>query len=119
MSNLMKKQFNNQILIDLLQNISTYNDDKKCFIIDNGSYKKGQMNNSVTNFLIRMKEFYTKSKQIYLERTMNYKRFLTIIRQICNSQDIHIEIKINYIKSTYEIRYFIYYSMNEEHILYK
>lgn len=117
MTNIMKEKFNINILTDFLQNISTYNDEKKCFVFNNESYKKGQMNNYVDNFILQVKEYYIKSKQIYLERAMNYKRFLTIIRQICNSQNIIIDIKINYIKSTYEIIYFIYYDTTPDNVL--
>ena len=113
----MKKDFNNIILIDFLQKTSLYNNEKNCFVFNNESYKKGQMNNYIDTFLLQLKDYYIKSKQIYLERTMNYKRFLTIIRQICKSQDIYIEMKIKYSKSTYEIVYFIYNNVNEENIL--
>ena len=112
----MKKDFNNKILTDFLQNTSLYNNEKNCFVFNNESYKKGQLNNYIDNFLLLVKDYYIKSKQIYLERAINYKRFLTIIRQICKSQNICIEIKIKYIKSTYEIIYFIYHNMNEENI---
>jgi hypothetical protein len=113
----MTKCFNNKILTDFLQNISQYDNELNCFILNNESYKKGQMNNYIDTFLLQLKDYYIKSKQQYLERTMNYKRFLTIIRQICKSQDIYIEIKIKYSKSTYEIIYFIYNNVNEENIL--
>jgi hypothetical protein len=117
MTNIMKKNFNNNILFDFLQNTSQYNNEKNYYIFNNESYKKGQMNNYIENILLQLKDYYIKSKLIYLERTMNYKRFLTIIRQICKSQNICIEIKIRYIKSTYEIIYFIYNNVNEENVL--
>ena len=116
MTYIMKNNFDIEILTDFLQNTSLYNNEKKCFVFNNESYKKGQLNNNIGNFLLLVKDYYIKSKQIYLERTMNYKRFLTILRQICKSQNIHIENKINYAKSTYEIIYFIYYNMNELNI---
>ena len=117
MTYIMKKNFDIKILIDFLQNTSLYNDEKSCFVFNNESYKKGQLNNHIDSFLLLVKDYYIKSKQIYLERAMNYKRFLTIIRQICKSQNIYIEIKIKYIKSTYEIIYFIYNNVNEENVL--
>ena len=116
MTYIMKKNFDINILTTFLQNTSLYDNKKKCFIFNNESYKKGQLNNDIDNFLLIVKDYYIKQKQIYLERTINYKRFLTIIRQICKSQNITIDIKINYAKSTYEIVYFIYYNMNEENI---
>jgi hypothetical protein len=117
MANILKKSFNNNIIFDFLHNTSQYNNEQKYFIFNNESYKKAQMNNYIANFLLQLKDYYIKSKQIYLDRAMNYKRFLTIIRQICKSQNICIEIKIKYIKSTYEIIYFIYNNVNEENVL--
>jgi len=113
MSNIIKKDFNKEIIFDLLNEISILDLNKEYFILNNESYKKGQMNNIIINFIEKIKDFYIKSKQFYLERTLNYKKFLTIIRQVCKSQNIPIKIKINYIKSKYEIIYHIYLDHKE------
>ena len=39
---------------------------------------------------------------------MNYKNFVTIIRQICKYHHIPFTSNIKYSKSKYEIKYFIY-----------
>jgi len=108
MSNIIKKNFK----INLINKISKFDDTNKYFILNNESYKKGQINNLIEEFINDIKEYYIKSKKFYLDRTINYKRFLTIIRQLCKSQNIKFEIKINYIKSKYEIIYYIYLENN-------
>mgnify|MGYP003973387163 CR=1 FL=1 len=112
MSNIIKKNFNTNLLINLINKISKFDDTNKYFILNNESYKKGQINNLIEEFINDIKEYYIKSKKFYLDRTINYKRFLTIIRQLCKSQNIKFEIKINYIKSKYEIIYYIYLENN-------
>ena len=114
MSNIIKNNFNKDLFINLINKISKFNDTNKYFILNNESYKKGQINNLIEEFINNIKEFYVKSKKFYLSRTLNYKRFLTIIRQICKSQNIKFEIKINYIKSKYEIIYYIYLENNDQ-----
>ena len=108
MSNIIKKNFKNNILFNFINSIASVDSNNEYYILNNESYKKGQINNLIEEFINNIKEYYIKSKQFYLERNMNYKRFLTIIRQICKSQNIKFEIKINYIKSKYEIIYHIY-----------
>jgi len=114
MSNIIKNNFNKDLFINLINKISKFNNTNKYFILNNESYKKGQINNLIEEFINNIKEFYVKSKKFYLDRAMNYKRFLTIIRQICKSQNIKFEIKINYIKSKYEIIYYIYLENNDQ-----
>ena len=42
---------------------------------------------------MKIKPYYFKSKQFYLERDKNYKNIITIIRQICKFNYIHIPQK--------------------------
>ena len=53
---------------------------------------------------------YHKSKQFYLTRNMNYKNFVTIIRQVCNYFKYYLiyTSKIVYSNSKYNINYVIY-----------
>lgn len=80
------------------------------YIIDNNNYKTSLYHNNIINFINYLKPYYNKSKIFYLERKMNYKNYLTIIRQICNVLNIYFKIKKKYVNSTYEIFYIIYIS---------
>lgn len=72
------------------------------------SYKKAIYDNKIIELLEKIKPCYHKSKRFYIERTMNYKNFLTILRQICTNLSISYSSKILYNKSKYNINYNIY-----------
>ena len=61
--------------------------------------------NILFNLLI---PFYHKAKKFYLERKVDYKRFLTIVRQICNANGIPFNYQNHFEKSTYDIIYKIF-----------
>ena len=92
---LFKTEVPIHILWDFLQN--NFEDKDTYFIINKFLYKKADYNKNLTAFTESLKEHYNKSKRKYVERTMNYNYFLTIIRQLCNA--------LIYDKSTYEIEY--------------
>jgi hypothetical protein len=94
------------ILWDYLQ--SNFIDKDTHFIINKFLYKKTEYNNSINIFVDSIKEYYYVSKRKYIERQMNYKNFLTIIRQICNAHNINYTSKLVYDKSSYEIEYSVY-----------
>jgi glutathionyl-hydroquinone reductase len=121
---LFKKKIPNDLLIELLnqicikeQNTLTKNELKdnidnlnvsNHYIINNESYKRGLLNNTIINFIQSCKLYYHKSKLIYLERKLTYKSFITIIRQICNANNIRYTSQIKYQGSAYDIIYCIY-----------
>lgn len=109
MNKTIKKNFPNNLLTDILDQICSYDNKNKFYILNNESYKKGQMQNIITTFINNIKPYYNNSKLHYLERNITFKSFLTIIRQICKAQDILYNIKMNYVKSKYELIYSIYY----------
>ena len=78
------------------------------YYIDNILYKKLIYNNFLTPFLEEVKSYYFPCKKYYAERDMNYSKFLTIVRQICNHNNVLYTKKILYVKNTYEIVYNIY-----------
>ena len=78
------------------------------YYINNILYKKLIYNNFLTPFLEEVKTYYFPGKRYYAERDMNYSKFLTIVRQICNHNNILYTKKILYLKNTYEIVYNIY-----------
>ena len=96
------------LLLELLNKISIYDEKNLYKILNNESYKKGNLQNLITIFIDNIKPYYIPSKLHYLERKITFKSFLTIIRQICKSKDILYNIKMNYVKSKYELIYYIY-----------
>jgi hypothetical protein len=97
----------NQLLIQLLDEIAVKND--KCYVLNNNSYKKGMFNDIINKFITECTPYYHLSKRKYLERKLTYNTFVTIIRQICNFNNITYTSQIKYNKSTYDIVYYIYF----------
>jgi len=107
-SQIFKNKINNDSLFELLDQLSIKTD--KYYIIDNISYKKGIFTESISNFLEECKPYYYISKRkTYLERNLTYNSFITIIRQICNFNNITYTSQIKYDKSKYDIVYHIYF----------
>lgn len=92
-------------LFELLDKICTKEDNT--YIFNNNAYKKGIFDNNIPPFLEECKPYYHASKQKYVEKKMTYTGFTTVLRQICNFNNIKYTTKIRYEKSTYEIVYYI------------
>lgn len=105
---IFKERIPPDILFELLNEICVKNE--KYFIFNSISYKKGIFTEKINNFLNICKEYYFISKQKYLDRKMSYNNFMTVVRQICNLNNIVYTSKIKYNKSLYEIEYYIYYN---------
>ena len=107
-SQIFKKKIPTQMLFELLEKIAVITD--KRFILSKAAYKKGnsESNNTIQEFLNQCKEYYYLSKQKYLEKKLNYNSFITVVRQICNYNNITYTSQIKYSKSDYDIEYYIY-----------
>ena len=107
-SQIFKNHVPNELLIKLFDDIAIKTE--KYYIFNNSSYKKGIFNNIIENFINQCRPYYHISKCKYLEKKLTYNSFVTIIRQICNFNNITYSSKIKYDKSTYDIIYFIYFN---------
>ena len=107
MSQIFKTKIPNETLFTLLDEIALKS--TKYYIINNIAYKKGVFNEIISKFIEPCKPYYHKSKLKYLERTLTYSSFITIIRQICNCNNIKYTSTIKYDKSKYDIYYYIYF----------
>ncbi len=105
MSQIIKSHLDKKILYDFLIKFCTI--DKKYLIFSKTAFKKSKMSSDLTDFIETIKPYYYKSKQKYLTRELNYKNFITILRQLCNYLKIPYTSKICYQKSKYEIIYYI------------
>jgi len=104
---LFRRQVPIQILIDLLDKICLKTD--KYYLIDANSFKVLLYNNYHENFCKTMLEYYHSSKSYYVSREFTYKSFISIIRQICKSNNIMYRSEMKYERSQYNIDYFVYF----------
>lgn len=107
MSQIFKINVPTNTLFTMLDNIGCK--DGKYYIINNITYKKGVFNEIITKFIEQCIPYYHTSKRKYLERKLTYGSFVTIIRQICNANNIKYTSTIKYDKSKYDIHYYIYF----------
>ena len=106
-SQIFKHNISEEILFELLEKICEKNE-KNFFVFNNTSFKKGLFNNSLADFIEVCRPCYHISKVKYLDRKLTYRMFTTIVRQVCNSNQITYTSKVKYDKSNYEIVYYIY-----------
>lgn len=107
MSQIFKKPISNQLLIQLLDDIAIKTE--KGYILNNNAYKKGLFNDKIITFINECKPYYYTSKLKYLDRKITYNSFMTVIRQICNFNNVTYTSQIKYDKSTYDIVYYLYF----------
>lgn len=103
---IFKNQIPKALLFDLLDKICLKNE--KHYTFNGVSFKKGTYNSSIQDFLDMCKPYYHLSKRKYLEKKLTYKSFTTVLRQICNHNNITYTSQLKYDKSTYDIIYYIY-----------
>jgi len=84
--------------------------DAKSYILTNDAFKKGLYHNMISPFLTSCSEYYHISKRMYLERKITYNSLLTVVRQICNHNEVTYSSQIKYDKSNYSIVYQIVYT---------
>ena len=100
-----------EILKDILNKVcmidSSVQLDITEFVVTKALFKRAEIHNLIKPFLETIKDHYYLSKQHYIDRQINYNNFITIIRQLCNVNDIKYVSTIVYSKSNYEIEYTI------------
>jgi len=102
------KIFKNKIPISILYNLLNKVElsEKNQYIIDKPFFKK--LSPFLKDFLEECKNYYFESQKKYITKTpFIYKSFLTVMRQICNNNDVPFYYKIKFIHSKYEIIYYI------------
>lgn len=94
---------------DILFNFLVCNseDNELYFIFSKINYKKALFNGTISPFLKSLEPYYYLSKKHYVNRKMDYNKFITVIRQLCNVNNINYEKKMVYNNSTYDIVYYI------------
>ena len=105
-SQIFKKQVPPSILWDLLAKVCA--EQSKYFLLSPISFKQAEYHSILTDFCASLEEYYHVSKKHYVNRKLNYSKFTTLIRQICNVNQVSFTSKIVYNRSTYDILYYIY-----------
>jgi hypothetical protein len=77
------------------------------YIFNKSLYKKAMFRETITPFVASLDSYYYDSKKHYIRRKMDYIKFITIIRQLCNSIDVKYDTHLVYNNSSYEIVYSI------------
>jgi len=106
MCQIFRKPYEKGKLQKILEQICSKN--KKYFLLNKDSYKRAQLLKLLSPFMEDLIKYYHVSKQFYVSRIIKYTHFVTIIRQICRSNNILWLSTINYDKSKYNMSYFIY-----------
>ena len=104
---IFKKNVPNELLFTLLDSICAKNE--KHYVLNNESFKRGMFQESISKFFDECNKYYHISKKKYLERKLTYNSFITVLRQICNFNNITYTSQIKYDKSNYDIIYNIYF----------
>ena len=125
-SQIFKTKIPNDLVFQLLEDIavkslvtcsgttSTTSAKDDVYIVNNNVYKKGVFNGKIAAFYEDCKPYYHVSKRKYLDKKISYNSFITVIRQICNSNKITYTSLIKYDKSAYDIIYNIVVPSIEE-----
>ena len=104
----MKNQiFKTIVAPDIIWNFLKENGEETIdhFIFDKVLYKKAVFKEAIEPFVKSLVEHYHESKKHYINRKMDYNKFVTVLRQLCNSNDIEYKTQMVYNSSTYEIVY--------------
>ena len=105
-SQLFKEKIPLDIFVVFLKSCSVAKDETYTF--GTIAYKKACFVDSIVPFINKLKLYYYSSKQHYIERKMTQKNLITVIRQVCKYMNIPYISKMLYVKSSYEIVYYIY-----------
>ena len=104
---IFKKNVPNELLFTLLDSICAKNE--KYYVLNSEAFKRGVFQESIQKFLNDCNKYYHISKKKYLEKKLTYNSFTTVLRQICNFNNITYTSQIKYDKSNYDIIYNIYF----------
>lgn len=107
----MKNQiFKTIVASDILWDFLKMNGEEETeyFIFSKVLYKKAVFKETIEPFIKSLIDYYHTSKKYYVTRKMDYNNFITVLRQLCNSNEIKYNTQMVYNKSTYEIVYHIH-----------
>ncbi len=104
-SQLFKEPIPLEILFDFLSKVCEK--EHSYYKFNSDAYKRANLDDTLSLFLEKIKPYYHIAKRKYVDRKQTYSNFVTILRQLCNNQNVGYTSKIFYSKSKYEIIYYI------------
>ena len=107
-SQIFKNPIPNNAFFELLDKICIKHD--TYYLYNGDSFKKGMFNGTIPDFVEFCAPYYHLSKRKYLNKKQTCNSFTTIVRQICNNNNISYTYKIKYDKNSYDIWYQIYFA---------
>ena len=106
---IIKSDISSSIIIDfIIQNCRKEDEE---YVSDKAVFKKMYQNGALEEFMELIKPYYFDSKKFYVERTLNYKNYNTILRQVTKNANISSRKRIRYFHNSYEIIY--YFSLKQ------
>ena len=104
-SQIFKKDIDKEIIINFLESYSQQNE--QFFIFSKINFRQAEYHNAIVPLCDKIRDCYHKSKLYYIERKLNYSKFITVLRQICKAVNLSYTSRIIYINSSYNIVYYI------------
>lgn len=104
-SQIFKSNIERELVISFLEDYAEQND--RFFIFSKTSFRQAEFHNAIEPLCEKIKAYYHTSKQYYLNRKLNFSKFITILRQLCKSSGISYTSRIVYVNSSYNIIYYI------------
>jgi hypothetical protein len=106
MSNNFIEKVPYEYVYSLITEISCKQPEKSIYTFNNTQFKKLKLKNELSNIIDDIKLYYKPCKFHYLENTHIYKKFITILRQLCKLHNIKYTHEVRYIHGTYNIEYY-------------
>ena len=107
-SNSLKQSMDKNILFNFLNVICMIENNH--YVVNYDSLKKAKFIEILDTFINEIRPYYYLSKRSYLDEPMTYKRFLTIIRQICKYNNILYRSSLKDQYSEQRMEYYVYFS---------
>ena len=106
-TDILKRPMDHNILMTFLNQVSSL--DKNEFLINYDTLKRAKYNDNelLDSFLSEIRPYYYISKRTYVDEPVTYRRFLTIIRQICNYNNIPYRSGLKYEHSKQKVQYYV------------
>ena len=104
-SQLFKYPIPKNIFVDFIRDNCDINNN--FYILSKTTFRKAEYHKRIKPFCDSLLPYYHSSKRYYIERPLDYNKFITIIRQLCKACNAPYTSRILYNKSTYDILYYI------------
>ena len=104
-SQIFKTRVPTNVLHTLLNKCSEIGNDG--YIFSNVEYKRAKFKDLLVIFRKDIEKYYYNSKKCYPRNATTYKKFATVLRQICKSHNIPFKSVVKYRNSDYNVSYII------------